>query len=312
MRITNAMMVNNFLNNLNGNMSIMNTYQDQLASGRRMNKLSDDPIGLLSVLNSRSKLNKVETNTSAIEDARAWLDQSETSISEINDVLATIHENTVRAATGTMSEEDRLATAQLVKEMKAHIVDLGNASYGGRYIFGGYNTAQEPFTFDAGGNLLYNGVDLTTASTTVIDALAGQSIVYATGDSVLTEVSTTGVELFGTGADNLYAMLSDLQTTLENPASTSADIAAFSGKVQTAQENALALEAEVGAKQNRLEAMQDSLDSNEINYTKTLSKVQDIDQAETTMQFKMAEAIYRAALEVGAKVIEPSLADFLR
>ncbi len=312
MRITNAMMVSNFLNNLNGNMSIMNTYQDQLASGRRMNKLSDDPIGLLSVLNSRSKLNKVETNTSAIEDARAWLNQSETSISEINDVLATLHENTVRAATGTMSESDRAATAQLVKEMKAHIVELGNASYGGRYIFGGYNTSQAPFTFDAGGSLLYNGVDLTTASSTTIDALANQSIVYATGDNVVTEVSTTGVELFGTGTDNLYAMLSGLQTALENPASTSADIAAFTAKIKTAQEDVLALEAKIGAKQNRLEAMQDNLDSNEINYTKTLSMVQDIDQAETTMQFKMAEAIYRAALEVGAKVIEPSLADFLR
>ena len=103
------------------------------------------------------------------------------------------------------------------------------------------------------------------------------------------------------------------QTHPETPRiSVSADIAAFSGKVQTAQEDALALQAEIGAKQNRLEAMQDSLDSNEINYTKTLSMVQDIDQAETTMQFKMAEAIYRAALEVGAKVIEPSVADFLR
>jgi len=70
--------------------------------------------------------------------------------------------------------------------------------------------------------------------------------------------------------------------------------------------------AKIGAKQNRLELTQDKLSSQTINFTELLSKNEDADMAEVIMNAKMAENVYRASLSVGAKIIQPSLVDFLR
>lgn len=312
MRVTNSMMISNFLSNLNRNTTTMSIYQDQLSSGKRINRLSDDPIGIMTVLDSRSKLSKLTQHNSSIDDGISWLEQSETSLREINDVLGTIYEKTVNGSNGTLADTDRQAIGTLVGQLKEHIVQLGNSTYGGRYIFGGYNTTQPPFVLDAGGNLLYNGVDLADPATpaATIAAMQNQSIDYSTGTNLTTSISVNGVQLMGTGANNLFAMLKDLETALNT--GTDADVAPFVGQVQSKQQDILSLLADVGGRQNRLDLMSQSNDDNEISYTAALSKVEDIDQAYVTMQFKMAEAIYRAALSVGAKVVQPTLLDFLR
>lgn len=313
MRITNAMLVNSFMSDLNTNMTVMSTYQNQLATGRRMNKISDDPVGLLSVLSARSKLNKVTTNTAAVDDARSWLDQNESSINEINEVVNVAYENAIRASNGTMDETDRDSIATLIEQMKEHVVQLGNTTYGDRYIFGGYNTTQPPFTVDSGtGKLLYNGKPLDSLTAADIADFQSQHISYSTGEGVDTQVSFTGIDLLGSGAGNLYNVLDDLQKKLADPASTTDQILASLPDLMSQQQNLLSRIAEVGGKQNRLNVMQTSLDSNDINYSTLLSKNEDIDQAEVTMQFKMAEAIYRASLDVGSRVIQPSLVDFMR
>lgn len=313
MRVTNNMMVQGFLRNLNTNSTMMSTYQDQLTSGKRINKLSDDPIGIMSVLDNRAKLSKLAQHTSTINNGVSWLEQSETSLREMNDMLSQIYEKTVYAANGTMSDTDKAAIGTLVGQLKDHLVQLGNATYGGRYIFGGYNTTQAPFVVDSGGNLLYNGINLadTTVPAATIAALQGQNIDFSTGANLTTTVNVTGVAVMGTGTDNLYQILTDLQTAM-NTGASSTTIGGFVDKLQGKQQDVLSLLADVGGRQNRLDTMSESNADNEINYTALLSKVEDIDQAYTTMQFKMAEAIYRASLSVGAQTIQPTLLDFIK
>ncbi len=312
MRVTNSMMISSFLSNLNRNTTMMSIYQDQLSSGKRINRLSDDPIGIMAVLDSRSKLSKLTQHNSSIDDGISWLEQSETSIREINDVLGTIYEKTVSGSNGTLADTDRQAIGALIGELKEHIVQLGNSTYGGRYIFGGYNTTQPPFVLDAGGNLLYNGIDLADSATpaATITALGNQNIAYSTGTNLTTNISVNGVQLMGTGANNLFDIIKNLENALNT--GTDADVEPFIGQVQRKQQDILSLLADIGGRHNRLNLMSESNDDNEISYTAALTKVEDVDQAYVTMQFKMAEAIYRASLSVGAKVVQPTLLDFLR
>ncbi len=310
MRITNNMMMNNFMSNLNFNMTVMGKYQDQLSSGKRITKLSDDPIGIMSTLDAKSKLRKLDMHNNTIGDAQSWLAQTETSLRELNDMLVKAYENTVVAANGTMSSDDKEATAEIIEQIRQHAVQLGNSTYGGRFIFGGYNTTTEPFAYDASGKLLYNGTDLVSATSAEVGALQAQVIQYSTSVNVATTVSVNGVDIMGAGDDNLNKILSDLVTALRSDGSSST-ISSFIGKLQSKQQNTLSLLADVGGRINRLDMMESSNAENEINYTEILSKVEDIDQAEVTMQFAMAEAVYRSALAVGARVISPTLMDFL-
>jgi flagellar hook-associated protein 3 FlgL len=305
------MMMTNFMGNINRNMSLMEKYQSQLSSGRRMQRLSDDPIGIMSTLNAREKLSRLDMYNTSIEDAKSWLTQTETSLKDMNDVVTQVYQNTIYAAGGTMTTTDTQAVSELVKQLRQHITQLGNSTYGGRYIFGGYNTTSAPFQTDVSGTLLYNNVDLVTAPAAQTDALNAQIIRYSTGTNVTTDVSITGVDLMGTGADNIDKILSDLADALDSGASTDV-LEPFVGKLQSKQQDVLSMLADIGGRANRLEMMSNANSDNEINYTEVLSKVEDIDQAQVTMDFKMAEAVYRSALEVGARVIQPSLLDFLR
>lgn len=310
MRITNSMMMKNYMRNLNSNMSTVGKYQEQLASGKRVNRLSDDPIGILKIMDTKSKLNKLDLYEKSIGDAASWLLQTETSLREMNETMTDIYTNTVAASTGTVSADSKKATAELIQQLREHIVQIGNATYGSRYIFGGYNTTAMPFQYN-GGTLEYDGFDLVTATPAEVGALQSQVIRYSTGVNITTDVSINGVEMMGTGTDNLDYILGQLVDALQTDADSDT-IGGFIGVLQSKQDKVLSLLADVGGKSRRLEMMQNSNSDNEINYTDVLSKVMDIDQAEVTMMYKMAEAVYEASLAVGPSVIQPTLLDFLR
>jgi flagellar hook-associated protein 3 FlgL len=311
MRVTNSMMVNSFLSNLSKNSAQVDNYQNQLSSGHKINRLSDDPIGVINMLGAKSKLNKLDMYSNSISDANSWLSQTESSLTELNSVVKSVYEKAVQAGNGTLSTTDKQAMAKVVEQMRQQVVQIGNTSYGGRYIFGGYNTTTTPFTTDSSGTVLYNGVDLNTASSTVTDALKAQTIQYSTGINIMTDVSVNGVQAMGTGENNLNKILSDFETAL-NADADSTTLSAFTDKLSGKQQDILSQLADVGGKTNRLDLMTTANSDDESNYTEVLSKAEDVDVAQVTMNLKMAEAVYDASLQVGAMVIQPTLLDFLK
>ena len=99
---------------------------------------------------------------------------------------------------------------------------------------------------------------------------------------------------------------------LTNQLNAGESVGEYIGKIKDAQEHILSLVSEVGGRTNRLDFIISRYETDEINYMDIKSKVEDIDQAEVIMYFKMQEAVYRSALSVGARVIQPALVDFLR
>mgnify|MGYP001297349206 FL=1 len=124
------------------------------------------------------------------------------------------------------------------------------------------------------------------------------------------QVSINGLELFGIGDGNVFDVINKLTNALEN---NETDVINESiGNLQRAQEDILSNIADVGGKYNRLEMVEHRYGDDKINYTAVKSSVEDVDQAEVTMQLKMAEMVYRSSLAVGARIIQPTLVDFLR
>ncbi|HBU12471.1 MAG TPA: flagellar hook-associated protein 3 [Clostridiales bacterium] len=159
MRITNGMMINNTLRDLNAGMARANKYRSQLASNRLMVNLSDDPIGLLNSMNARLQIRQIDQYRVNIRSAQKYLQQAETNVRDMEDVLKKIYEETINAA-GVKNDEDKKNISLQIKELYKHLVETCNTAVGSKYIFAGHNTTNKPFVVDENGRVLYNGIDL--------------------------------------------------------------------------------------------------------------------------------------------------------
>ncbi len=311
MRVTSKMMLGNYLNNINNNLSTLTKLQTQQATGKRINKVSDDPTGFISSMKVRVKLYKTEQYERNVGNALSWLDQTESSFMELNEVIKSAYDTAVNQSTGTMSPEDKRAAAELIGQLRDHVIDIGNTKSGDKYIFGGYNVSNAPFKADGAGGIMYNGLDLTDATNAALLAENDAKIEYAVGFNITMDISTTGTELFGMGDDNIYSILDGFYNALMSDA-PSDELGSYITKLQDAQDRVLSLGAEIGGKTNRLELIQNRFEEDVLTYTERKSNIENVDQAEAIMNYKMAEAIYIASLQIGASIIQPSLLDFLK
>ncbi|MEA4889104.1 MAG: flagellar hook-associated protein FlgL [Clostridiaceae bacterium] len=316
MRVTNNMLISNYLTNLNKNMKSMNLYESQLSSYQKITRLSDDPIGVISSMDIRSKLRDLTQYQKNVDDAQSWLTEVETAAMDLNDSVKSAYESAMQAATGTQAADEKASIAAYIKQLREHVVQTANSTYGDKYLFGGYNVSSAPFV-DSGSAVLYQGnIDLTAldpanaADKATIDQLNSEQVSFEIGRGLDMSVTFSGAEVMGTGDDNLIKMLDDFYNLLQSDGS-SADIAAIGQRFKEKQNDILALVADVGGRSNRLELVANRYESDELNYETIRSGIEDIDPSEVIMNFKMAESVYNAALSVGSQVLMPSLMDFL-
>jgi len=310
MRITTNMISNSYLTNLNTNLSALNLYQTQLSTGKRITKLSDDPVGVLGSMDARVKLARLTQYQKNVDSAKDALKSAETALNELNSSLQTAYERALQASTDTVSDSDRAAIAEEIKQLRDNVLSVGNTKVSNRYLFGGYNSTSAPFTLNADGDLLYNGLDVSVDSP-ALQAEAEQSTSVELGYDMTMQVSVNGLELLGSGSGNIYNLLNNLYHTLTEGGSAS-DIEAYVTPLQTAQSDVLANLSEIGGRSNRLDLLSNRYAEDELNYTQVKSDVEDVDQAEAIMNYKMSETVYLFALKVGSSIIQPSLVDYLK
>ena len=148
MRITNSMITLHSQNNINTTKGLVDTYNDQMTSQKKISKPSDDPVVAIRSLRLRDSLNEVEQYTDKnIPDAESWLEVTETSLSNMSNILNDIYTACVNSATGTLTTDDRNT---LLKNLSACVEQLyaeGNSDYAGRTVFTGYKT-NKTLTFE--------------------------------------------------------------------------------------------------------------------------------------------------------------------
>jgi len=309
MRITNNMLTQNYLNNLERTVERMSQYQYQMSTGKRIRRVSDDPIGSISSLSIRTKISQLNQYQRNIDDAKAWLTQSETAITVLNNVIKNMYEKTVQAANGTQHTSEKLAIATELSELREHIVQLANSNYGNQYIFGGYQTDSQPIT--GSDPVLYQGMDLTNLTPSEAEFLNQQTRMIEIGPGLLTSVSIPGSKLLGTGSENIIQITDELIDILRAEGSTD-EISPYILKLQKKQEDTLAMLTEIGGRINRLDLVNNRTDQDLLNYESVKSNIEDVDIVEAIMHLEMERAVYTSALSIGSSIILPSLADFLR
>lgn len=302
MRITNNMLINNMLNNLNNNLNRMNKYQNQLATGKKISLPSDDPIVASRALKLRTDVAEIQQYKRNVDDANSWMDITETTLGQMGNVMHRVRELAVQAANETNTPEDLDKIKQEMEQLKVQMVHLANTTYAGRYIFSGFKT--DKALMDD------NGVFL-------IDISNSEQIHFEIGIGDDIHINVTGSDLFNNGTDAAAGDTSGLLATFDAliAALNAGDNEAAGnmlGRIDDDINNILRVRSGIGARMNRLELTANRLEDDFINFTSLMSKNEDADIAEVIMNLQNEENVYRASLSAGARVIQPSLVDFLK
>lgn len=306
LRVTNNMKSNQLLLNLNRNARQMQNTQEQMSTGMKINRPSDDPVGMTYSLRYRADVAANQQYQKNVDSSISWLEYNDTTLTQTNDVLQRLRELTVQASTGTNPQSAFDSINSEISQLKEQFIDISNSQLNGKYIFNGQNYDQKPYDFSIGADGTH---DITNGANVQTDT---GSINYMIGDNVKLPLNVTGNQVFGTSteADNIFNLLNNVSAALKN-----GDVKELSNQltnIDTRVEKVLTAQSEVGAKTNRVELMKSRLGDMEVNLTALQSKVEDSNYAELLVKSQIQENIYTASLSAGAKIISTSLVDFLR
>ena len=341
MRITNSMLTGNFLSDMQNNLQNMQKIQQQMTSGKLISKPSDDPfIAARSMqLNSQLDANKQYNNN--IKDASNWLDTTDTTLGQVEDSLSRIKDLLNSTGNPGYGEDERQSIKDEINQKISGIAQILNTNFDGKYLFGGTRVTDKPLstTTDSKGNiqLVYSRSDGNVLNTALPSDTMDTKQFNMINKKLSTEisqgvtmdysVSASDVLKYKTG-DSTADKPTDLRDLLKaivnhldgnkadgSGVDTQASNHLINDDLQgitDAITNVLRLRSEVGAKSNRMEDAANNNVSETQNLTTILSKTEDIDITQKTMEYATAQTVYMAALQTSARVLQPSLLDYLR
>ncbi|MFC4323361.1 flagellar hook-associated protein FlgL [Litchfieldia salsa] len=293
MRVTQTMLSNNMLKNLSQSYSNMGKLQDQLATGKKITKPSDDPVVAIKGMRYRTDLTEVEQYQRNLSEVYNWMESSDSALDDMTNALQRVRELTVQASNGTNSPDDLKSIAVEVKQIKEHIANISNTKVGNKYLFNGSNTTVAPID-------LANGKIAPDNNNQVL-------ITVSKGVNLNTNVD--GTQLFTGSGSNLFEDLENLVNAMETG---SGDIDNFLTTLDSHASNVTAVRADLGARYNRVELIDDRLSQQSVIATKIISDNEDAELEKVIIDLTTQESVHRAALGVGSRIIQPSLLDFLR
>ena len=293
MRITNNMLSRNLLRNLESAQGRMDQLQNQLSSGHRINRPSDDPVGIQNAMRLKSTIASVEQWKSNTDEALDYMNTTDSTLGDMTTMLQRVRELTVQGANGTLATNDKGAIADEVDQISAQLKMIANTKVGSKYIFSGAATDKELIPSDGSAS-----------------QANGMPVNFEVGNNLSLNISVNGQELFGNETSGVLATLKTLSADLRN--SNSSGINNALTNIDAHIDNVITLRSDLGARTNRMTALQAQLDYTSTNLQENLSSIEDADMATSITDFTNASNVYKAALSVGAKIIEPSLVDFMR
>ncbi|MGP4040731.1 flagellar hook-associated protein FlgL [Gracilibacillus sp. D59] len=312
MRVTQSMLTNNMLRNLSSSYQSLGKYMDQLSTGKKINRPSDDPVVAMKGMNYRTQVNQTEQFERNLGEVHNWMDNTDAALDKTQQALARLRELAVQGANGTYEEGQRKNIASEVDQLKDHLLEIANTKVNNKYIFSGTETTgddgDKPYKIDSdelGTNNFYNYAGNQQAVN--IEVSSGSKIqVNIQPDSVFNE------ELFA-DITNFSKVLKGEQPVDYNPPETEpTELGDYIKVLDEHIDNNVNTRADLGARQNRVELIENRVQDQGISAKEMMSENEDADIEKVIMKLTSQEAVHRAALSSGARVIQPTLLDFLR
>ncbi len=285
MRISNAMMAENIKGYLLKHTESLLKTQEQIASGKRINRASDDPIGLGLAMGYRKSISSIQQFNENITNA-------ELHINTVEDILGTVTD-LLQEAKDIAADPDRDMRSMLANQVvgiRDQVLQLANSQINGNYAFAGDLTDTPPF----------NAAGVYSGDTGTKD--------YIIGDGLQINIGSDGSQIFQGGSD-IFAVLNDLETALNTD--DTAGIAAQLPLLEDAIQQLNTTRAVNAGQYKRLEATQNFNERFLVNVQDLLSRTEDTDIAAAAIDLNTQQTAYQSTLATAAKIIQPTLMDFL-
>jgi flagellar hook-associated protein 3 FlgL len=294
-RITSQGMTARLMHHLQTTQARLAETQDRMGSGKRILRPSDDPFGNSHAMAMHADLSLIGQRQRNIELAKSELAVTESSLDGLGRVISRAQELAVQADSSALDGAGRLAIAAEVDRLIQEAATIGNTSYSGRRIFGGYQSTTQPFT-----------PDLPANATAVVYAGDAGVITRAIGTGENLEVNLDGQALFGGVFTSLIAFRDALGAN-DRPA-----MSAASAALGNDADRALQARGEIGARMRRVDLASERLEGDVVRLQTQIAEVEDADLTKEAVDLQMRDVAMQAALSATAKSLTTSLLEFLR
>ncbi len=283
--------------NLQGADASLSDIEGQVASGKRIQKVSDNPTDAISAMTQRAELNQTQQYDRNASDATDWLNTTDSTLSSIVTALQSARTSLVQATSGSLDPTSRSAIASQLQADSQSILSLANTTRLGRPIFSG--TAGVTQAFDSNGNYLGDQ----------------GSVTRTVADGVSLQVNQTGTDVFGTynstdpTSGNVFQLLGSLASAVQS-GDTNA-ISAGLAQLDTATSRVENSQVTVGSLTNQVTAQQNQAQTAASTLQSGINSLENVDVAQASITLAQRQMAYQAALAAASRLEQPTLLDFL-
>ena len=276
----------------------MTQLQEQMSSGRRINRPSDDPGGWAQARRLEAITGQLDQYTRSLSAARGWSDATQSSLAELAELYTQAYEEGIRHTNGVYTDADRGSAASRLRSVRTAILEGMNTRHNGEYLFAGAASTVRPFE-DTGAGVTYQG-----------DARGRERHV---GPDLQLRLNTTGADLLAPLSDDdgpftMIEALDEMITALETNDPALSDKL---GRVMAARDHVIGLGAEAGNVGNRLNLAEAQIQESQLLIEQRRSQTEDTDFAEALTEFQRAQTGLQAAYQATASVLKTSILDYL-
>lgn len=308
MRITSANAFESSLSNLQRRQQALSQSQEQLTSGKRVLKPSDDPAAAAAAERALAAESRSKAQLRALDSSRSAMQLSESALGNAGELMQQARELLVSAGNGSRTDADRRLIAEAMRGLRDDLLAVSNRSDGaGRYLFGGQG-ADSPPLLDSPGGVTYN-------------AASGQ-LLAASGEASPLSIDGQAAWLQAPDPANAGSMLSvfdvldrvvgELLTPGRTAAQVSQTVSSGLGDIDITANNLSAWRARTGEALNRIDGIELRLSQTKLDAQRERSDAEDLDMLQAISEFQNRQTGYDAALKAYSTVQQMSLLQYLR
>lgn len=310
MRVTSNNMMNSYLKDVQKNLQGMNKINNQISTGNQVNKVSDDPLKAVKIMNLNNEISDIERYNSNVDEVNGWLDMTDNALDKVGTLSSEI-KTLLTSISGTFGKDEMKAVSSEVNEKIKQIGEAFNTSYGGKYIFGGSIPDEPPVKVNVDENdgtvslVFRNTNDEGKPNKGLSDNL---NVSVSNGINFnynlnISEVSNSG---------DAFDIFEEVSDALKGDTADFEKLGELSKKLDSYLSDILNQRSVVGARSNTIQTIKNTNEENKIEMKGVLSNIQDVDVADAFIKYKSAEMVYTASLQVTAKIFNNTILDYLR
>lgn len=319
MRVTNQMMTNTFLRDMNNNLNNLSKLNKQLTTGKEISKPSDNPFKTARIMQMYSDIAANKQYNENIKDTINWLDTTDVALEQLGNSFQRVRELMVSAGNASYGSDEMKAIKDEINEKVNEMAQILNTNFDGKYIFGGTKSSSKPVgvnTVDGNNSLSF--IDKRGNTTTDVNILnqINSKLKVEISQGVTMQYNVNAGEILnfkdGSGKDvDIMSLMNDIINNLQSGDSSKV-LSDNLGDMDSVLSNINKLRGEVGAKQNRMDSAKTQNEEQNLSMTEILSKTEDIDLAEKTIEVATLQSVYTASLQTSAKILQSTLIDLIR